>query len=95
MGHNRFNEGRDCVGCRHDRCLDVELRGGISSHRSDRRHRCGAEQVDCLVCSEDLDEVLGLADRVAVMFEGRIVGVFDRDDCTVEQLGLLMAGASA
>jgi len=46
-----------------------------------------------VVISEDLDEVLGLADRVAVMFEGRIVGVFDRDDCTVEQLGLLMAGA--
>jgi len=46
-----------------------------------------------LVVSEDLDEVMALADRVAVMFEGRIVAVIDRADCTVEGLGLLMAGA--
>ncbi len=45
-----------------------------------------------LVISEDLDEVLALADRVAVMFEGRIVDIVSRDDCTVEGLGLLMAG---
>jgi len=45
-----------------------------------------------VVISEDLDEVLALADRVAVMFEGRIVGVIDREDCTVEELGLMMAG---
>ena len=46
-----------------------------------------------LVVSEDLDEVMALADRVAVMFEGRIVAVIDRSECTVEDLGLLMAGA--
>ena len=46
-----------------------------------------------LVVSEDLDEVLALADRVAVMFEGRIVAIIDRSECTVEDLGLLMAGA--
>lgn len=48
-----------------------------------------------LVVSEDLDEVMALADRVAVMFEGRIVAVIDRADCTVEGLGLLMAGAQS
>ncbi len=52
-----------------------------------------AEGTAIIVVSEDLDEVLALADRVAVMFEGRIVGVIDRADCTVEQLGLMMAGA--
>ena len=46
-----------------------------------------------LVVSEDLDEVMALADRVAVMFEGRIVAVIDRSESTVEDLGLLMAGA--
>ena len=46
-----------------------------------------------LVVSEDLDEVMALADRVAVMFEGWIVAVIDRSECTVEDLGLLMAGA--
>ena len=46
-----------------------------------------------LVISEDLDEVLALSDRVAVMFEGRVVGLLDRTDCRASELGLLMAGA--
>ena len=45
-----------------------------------------------LVISEDLDEVLTLSDRVAVMFEGRIVAVMDIAEATVEKVGLLMAG---
>jgi simple sugar transport system ATP-binding protein len=46
-----------------------------------------------LVISEDLDEVLALSDRVAVMFDGRIVGVLDREACTTGRLGMMMAGA--
>ncbi|MDP6867261.1 MAG: ABC transporter ATP-binding protein [Acidimicrobiales bacterium] len=46
-----------------------------------------------LVISEDLDEVLALSDRVAVMFEGRIVAVMDVAEATVERVGLLMAGS--
>ncbi|MEZ5342261.1 MAG: ABC transporter ATP-binding protein [Acidimicrobiales bacterium] len=46
-----------------------------------------------VVISEDLDEVIGLSDRVAVMLEGRIVGIVDAADATVEKLGLLMGGA--
>lgn len=45
-----------------------------------------------VMISEDLDEILGLADRIAVMFEGRIVKVVDRADATREGLGLAMAG---
>ncbi|MDX1437658.1 MAG: ABC transporter ATP-binding protein, partial [Anaerolineales bacterium] len=45
-----------------------------------------------LLISEDLDEILALSDRIAVMFQGRIMGVVDRDDATPEKLGLLMAG---
>ncbi|MYH76151.1 MAG: ABC transporter ATP-binding protein [Acidimicrobiaceae bacterium] len=48
-----------------------------------------------LVISEDLDEVMALSDDVAVMFEGRIVAVVPRADCTVGGLGLLMAGGEA
>ena len=48
-----------------------------------------------LMISEDLDEILGLADRIAVMFEGRIMAVVDRGDATKEKLGLLMAGVDA
>jgi general nucleoside transport system ATP-binding protein len=46
-----------------------------------------------LVISEDLDEVLALSDRVAVMFAGRIAGVLDRAACTTSRLGMMMAGA--
>ena len=45
-----------------------------------------------LLISEDLDEVRNLSDRIAVMYEGRIMGVVERDRATVEQLGLMMAG---
>jgi general nucleoside transport system ATP-binding protein len=48
--------------------------------------------VALLVISEDLDEILALADRIVVMYEGSIVGERDVDAATVEELGLLMAG---
>ncbi|MBN1262510.1 MAG: ABC transporter ATP-binding protein [Anaerolineae bacterium] len=48
-----------------------------------------------LLISEDLDEILGLADRIAVIYEGKIMGVVDADDATPEYLGLLMAGVEA
>ena len=47
-----------------------------------------------LLVSEDLDEVMALSDRIAVMYEGEIVGLLDADDATTEQLGLLMAGGT-
>jgi ABC-type uncharacterized transport system ATPase subunit len=48
--------------------------------------------VGVLLISEDLDEILALADRVAVMYEGAIVGEVDAASATVEEIGLLMAG---
>jgi simple sugar transport system ATP-binding protein len=45
-----------------------------------------------LLISEDLDEIVALADRIVVMYEGRIAGELDAAAATVEQLGLLMAG---
>ena len=51
------------------------------------------EGVGVLLNSSELDEVLALADRVAVIYRGRIVGVLDREDASRERIGLLMAGA--
>jgi general nucleoside transport system ATP-binding protein len=45
-----------------------------------------------LLVSEDLEELLALSDRLVVMYEGELVGSFDRGDVDVERLGLLMAG---
>ena len=49
--------------------------------------------VAVLVVSAELDEVLGLADRVAVMFDGRIVKILPIAEATRERVGLLMAGS--
>jgi ABC-type uncharacterized transport system ATPase subunit len=46
-----------------------------------------------LLISEDLDELLDLSDRIAVMYGGRVVGVVDREEADVEQIGLMMSGA--
>lgn len=44
--------------------------------------------------SEDLDEILALADRIAVLYEGRLMAVVSREQATAEQLGLWMAGVA-
>ena len=46
-----------------------------------------------LLVSLELDEVMNLADRILVMYEGEIVGEFDPKTTTVQELGLYMAGA--
>ena len=48
-----------------------------------------------LLVSAELDEVMALSDRVAVMYEGRIVATVDPRTATREEIGLLMAGASS
>ena len=53
-----------------------------------------SEGVGVLLISEDLDEILALSDRVAVMYEGAVVGEVRPEDATVEEIGLLMAGGS-
>ncbi len=49
--------------------------------------------VAVLLVSVELDEIMALSDRIAVMYEGRIVGTVDADKVTREELGLMMAGA--
>jgi simple sugar transport system ATP-binding protein len=45
-----------------------------------------------LLISEDLDEILALSDRIAVIYEGQIMDIVPREQATPEKLGLLMAG---
>jgi simple sugar transport system ATP-binding protein len=47
-----------------------------------------------LLVSSELDEVLSLADRVAVMYGGRILGVLEGEAVDRERIGLMMAGAA-
>jgi len=45
-----------------------------------------------LLVSPELDEVIELSDRIAVMYRGKIIATVNADDVTKETLGLLMAG---
>lgn len=45
-----------------------------------------------LLISEDMDELLTLCDRIAVIYEGRIMNIVSRNETSAEELGLLMAG---
>ncbi|MFA7128740.1 MAG: ABC transporter ATP-binding protein [Sphaerochaeta sp.] len=45
-----------------------------------------------LLVSEELEELLMVADKIAVMFEGRIMDIVDVKDAKTEELGMLMAG---
>jgi ABC-type uncharacterized transport system ATPase subunit len=45
-----------------------------------------------LLVSPELDEIMELSDRIAVMYRGEIVAIIPREEATKEQIGLLMAG---
>lgn len=46
-----------------------------------------------MLVSTELDEVLTLADRIAVMYEGRIMGILNKDEYDVTTIGMMMAGS--
>ena len=45
-----------------------------------------------VMISDDLDEIMMVADRIAVMYEGRVMGVFNQSEFDRERIGLLMGG---
>ena len=53
------------------------------------RRRAGAA---ILLISEDLDEILLLSDRIAVLHGGELAGTVETGTVTMEALGLMMAG---
>jgi ABC-type uncharacterized transport system ATPase subunit len=50
------------------------------------------EGAGVLVVSSELDEILALSDRIAVMYKGQIMDIVDAKKVSKEDLGLLMAG---
>ncbi len=45
-----------------------------------------------LLVSAELEEVMALSDRIAIMFQGKIAGTLSASDATLRQIGLMMAG---
>jgi simple sugar transport system ATP-binding protein len=73
------------------RGLDVGATDYVRSRLLEQRDRGAA----VLLISEDLDEIMALSDRIAVIYEGTIMGVVPSHEATAEKLGLLMAGTTA
>ena len=71
------------------RGLDVGATEYVRTKLLEQRNRGAA----VLLLSEDLDEILALSDRIAVIYEGRIVGLLLAEEAEEEKLGLLMSGA--
>jgi simple sugar transport system ATP-binding protein len=67
---------------------------GATEYIHERLLQQRANGTATILISEDLDEVLALSDRIAVLYEGRIMGVVDRDETNAEALGLMMAGVA-
>jgi len=71
--------------------LDV----GAMEYLWGRLRGAAAEGTAVLLVSSDLDEILALADRIAVIYRGRIVGEMPGEEVDLEELGLLMGGRAA
>ncbi|MDP6086811.1 MAG: ABC transporter ATP-binding protein [Nitrospinota bacterium] len=61
------------------------IRNTLDGHRR--------EGTAIVLISEDLEELLSLSDRIAVLFDGEIMGTLPVDRAETETLGLMMAGA--
>jgi simple sugar transport system ATP-binding protein len=70
------------------RGIDVGAAEYIRQRMLDER----AKGTAILLISADLDEVLALSDRVAVIYEGRFMATLAAEDATANRVGLLMAG---
>ena len=72
------------------RGLDVGAIETVHSYLRD----AAAKGVAILLMSEDLDEIRALADRILVVYEGKIVGELHAGAASIEEIGLLMAGGA-
>jgi simple sugar transport system ATP-binding protein len=71
------------------RGLDVGATDYVRSVLLEQRNQGAA----VLLLSEDLEEIMALSDRIAVISKGEIMGVLSAQEATAEKLGLMMAGA--
>ncbi len=72
---------------------------GLDLHASARLHDhllklCREKGIACFILSYDLDELIAICDRIAVLYRGEVMGTVDRDSFSREFLGRWMAGVS-
>jgi simple sugar transport system ATP-binding protein len=72
------------------RGLDVGATEWVQRKLLEQRQKGAA----ILLISEDLDELLAVSDRIAVLYEGQIMGIVPANDARVDEIGLMMAGTA-
>ena len=91
LGREFEGEPRVLIAAQPTRGLDV---GAIEAVHEYLR-QAASKGVAVLLISEDLEELMALSDRIAVMYEGALAGEVDGATATLQELGLLMAGGQA
>lgn len=79
-----------------DLCIAAHPVRGLDIGATEYVHECLVAERDkgnaVLLVSTELDEVLTLADRIAVMYEGRIMGILNKEEFDITRIGMMMAG---
>jgi ribose transport system ATP-binding protein len=73
------------------RGIDVGAKAEIYRHMAE----LAAAGITILMASSDLEEIIGMSDRVVVMHERRITGMLPRSELTQERIAMLMTGRGA
>jgi ABC-type uncharacterized transport system ATPase subunit len=89
LGREISNHPRILIAANPTRGLDIQAAMEIRKMLIEQRNQ-GAV---ILLISEDLDEILNIADRIAVMFAGNIIGIRDKGAADIEDIGLMMMGS--
>lgn len=72
------------------RGLDI----GASEFIQEKLLECSKKGASILLISADLEEILALSDRIAVLYEGKFMGILNNDEkLDVSEIGLMMAGS--
>ena len=88
LARNLSHNPQVVIAAQPTRGLDVSATDYVRGKLLEQRARGAA----VLLISEDLDEIMALADRIAVIYEGSLMGILPAQAATVETLGLMMTG---
>lgn len=83
-----FRTPRVIIAAQPTRGLDIGATEYVREQLLEQRK----QGVAIMLISEDLDEILALSDRIAVIYEGQVMDIVPRAEATPAKLGLLMAG---
>lgn len=83
-----FRTPRVIIAAQPTRGLDIGATEYVREQLLEQRRK----GVAIMLISEDLDEIIALSDRIAVLYEGQVMDIVPREEATPEKLGLLMAG---